>query len=253
MNINIPLETQIPSLRVLWKEAFGDSDEFLDTFFRVAFHPNRCRCITENNEVLAALYWFDCLYEGEKIAYIYAVATAVSHRGQGLCHRLMADTHIHLFDLGYEGALLVPGSRELFDFYEKIGYQTSTYLRKFECKAGPEELLLFPISKEEYARLRKALLPKRSVIQENENLDFLEAQADFYMGHGFLLATHKDSDTLSAVELLGDTSIAPAIVHTLGYTKGTFRTPGNRVPFAMFHSLRDNLLLPPDYFGFAFD
>ena len=257
MNIDSPELSHIPMLRSLWQEAFGDNDAFLDTFFKTAFHPDRCRCINEDGQITAALYWFCCEHAGKPIAYIYAVATAKAHRGRGLCRKLLADTHLHLTRQGYEGVLLVPGSQELFDMYEKMGYQTCSTIRQFQCsinnKATPEELQLCTIDQYEYARLRKLLLPKGSVIQEQENLDFLETQVRFYMGHGFLLAAHGEKDTLYGVELLGDITAASAITHTLGFTHGTFRTPGNGKAFAMYHPLGDSTLLPPDYFGFAFD
>ena len=253
MNIKAPLKTQIPALRSLWKEAFGDTDAFLDIFFKTAFSLDRCRCITEDDQVLAALYWFNCKYNNHSVAYIYAVATAQSHRGQGLCRHLMADTHRHLAELGYESAILVPGSLELFHFYKKIGYQSCTGIRKFECEANTEELLLLPVTKEEYASLRKIHLPPNSILQEKENLDFLDMQADFYIGQGILFTVYKSKHSLSVIELLGDISSAPAIVHTLGYKKGMFRTPGQSTPFTMYYPLQDHSVLPPSYFAFAFD
>lgn len=252
MNISTPLVSQIPSLRNLWKEAFGDNDTFLDLFFKTAFDPKRCRCITKNDDVLAALYWFECEQNEHSIAYIYAVATAVSHRGQGLCRKLMADTHQHLAEQGYESTILVPGNPELFHFYEKMGYQTGSCLRKFECEANAEELFLLPITKEEYASLRKTLLPPNSIIQEKENLDFLNTQANFYMGPGILFTACLEKSSLSVIELLGDISKAPSIVYSLGYKKGTFRTPGHNTPFTMYYPLQKRST-PPSYFAFAFD
>ena len=75
MTIDLPKPGQIPQLRQLWQEAFGDSDAFLDSFFSLSFAPERCRCVTEENHVTAALYWFDCSCHGGKMAYLYAVAT----------------------------------------------------------------------------------------------------------------------------------------------------------------------------------
>ena len=95
MNIDKPNPTQIPALRNLWKEAFGDTDAFLDTFFSTAFSEERCRLVTIEVDVAAALYWFDCLYMDQSAAYSYAVATATAYRGQGICHKLMADTSQH--------------------------------------------------------------------------------------------------------------------------------------------------------------
>jgi len=253
MNINNPTNSQIPALRTLWKEAFGDTDEFLDIFFRTAFHPKRCRCIFDGERAVAALYWFDCTYADKPVAYIYAVATAGSHRGQGLCRKLMADTHNHLATHGYEAALLVPGSKVLFEMYGKMGYAVCSSIREFHCEANSEDLLLLEIDKYEYAHLRKFLLPAGSVLQEHENLDFLETLTKFYMGHGFLLAAHGEGPTLFGYELLGDKSHAPAIVHSLGFSEGIFRTPGGSRPFAMYYPLTDSGIVAPSYFGFAYD
>ena len=172
MIIDAPREGQLPALKALWKEAFGDTDAFLDLLERTAFSPKRCRCITEDGQTLAALYWFDCSYGKSRIAYIYAVATAMSHRGQGLCRALMDDTHRHLSSLGYELAMLVPGSRELFGFYERMGYSVCCHIGELSCPASHSGIGLKKISAAEYGRLRGELLPEGGVIQENENLDF---------------------------------------------------------------------------------
>ena len=57
MTIKQPDSTQIPQLWDLWREAFGDSGEFLDAFFETAFSPERCLCATGNGQVIAAVYW----------------------------------------------------------------------------------------------------------------------------------------------------------------------------------------------------
>ena len=116
MIIDRPQKGQIADLRALWKEAFGDSDSFLDVFFTTAYSPERCRCVTVDGEAVSALYWFDCEYSGERIAYLYAVATAENHRGHGYCQALLDDTHRHLSALGYEGVILSPGSDNAFEY-----------------------------------------------------------------------------------------------------------------------------------------
>ena len=55
------------------------------------------------------------------------------------------------------------------------------------------------------------------------------------------------------IDLLGDAHMAPGIVQTLGYTKGSFRTQGNGGDFAMYRPLGCSELPPPSYFGLAFD
>lgn len=251
--INAPLLNHIPSLRSLWREAFGDTEEFLNYFFKTAFSPDRCRCVMTAEKVAAALYWFDCLHMGKQIAYLYAIATAKAYRGQGICHKLMTDTHLHLSKLGYEGAMLVPGNQELFNFYKSIGYRTCSSICEFTCSGSAEDVPLSLISKTEYAKLRRHLLPEGGVIQENENLDFLQTQATFYAGPDFLLAARAETNNLYGIELLGNATAAPEIVHALGYKKGTFRTPGGNVPFTMYYPFGGSKLQAPAYFGLAFD
>ena len=253
MIIDTPKLSDLPALRVLWQDSFGDSDEFLDLFFSTAFDTERSRCITVDGTIVAALYWFDCSYEDKRIAYIYAVATAKAYRGRGLCSALMEDTHRHAASLGYESVILVPGSSELFRFYKKLGYTTCCYVSEFNCAASEAKTELRQLNANEYAKLRRVFLPKNGVVQENENIKFLQTQATFYAGDGFLLAARCEKDTLYGVELLGDTEAAPFIVRTLGCTEGRFRTPGTDKPFAMYHALSEGTSSPPTYFGWAFD
>lgn len=253
MTIDKPAAQQLPGLRKLWQEAFGDEEAFLDAFFGTGFSPDRCRCITIENEVAAALYWFSCLHQEKPIAYIYGVATDRAHRGRGLCHTLMADTHRILKDQGYEGTVLVPQKEALEALYRSMGYALCGQIREFVC--GPEisDLQLSRINPTEYAKMRRRLLPEGGIIQEDVNLDFLATQARFYAGHGFALAARVEKDTLYGIELLGNTTVAPALVALLGCAEGKFRTPGQGRNFAMYRPLGGSTLPAPSYFGLAFD
>lgn len=252
MNINAPSPEQLPGLRRLWQLAFGDTDTFLDSFFSTAFSPERCRCITENGQVLAALYWFPCTCDDQKLAYLYAVATHPDHRGKGLCHTLMTDTHAHLAAQGYAGSLLVPQEEGLRKLYRSLGYADCTGISQFDCTAGGAAPPLRPITAEEYAGLRRSVLPAHAVLQEQENLDFLKTQVSFYSAPGLLLAAAKEGDSLFCPELLGDPSAAPGVLRVLVALHGTFRTPGKGTPFAMYHPLCPQSPTPV-YFAFAFD
>ena len=251
MNIDYPAEAQIPALRKLWQEAFGDDDAFLENFYSVAFAPDRCRCVSIDGEPVAALYWFDCQLAGQPIAYIYAVATKASHRGKGLCRALMENTHSHLAYLGYAGAVLVPGEEALFQMYESLGYTTCSMISEFSCAAAEVPAALRAIEAEEFRTLRRQYLPDGSVIQEGANLEFLQTVAAFYAGDDFLLTVLRDDGAFFAAELLGNVHAAPSILTAFGKKEGVFRAPGGDKPFAMYHPL--SALAMPEYFGFAFD
>ena len=250
MTVKHPEEKDTKALRLLFSEAFGDGGEFLDSFFKTAFSPKRCRCITENGEALAALYWFDCEYEGRPLAYLYAIATKKSHRGKGLCLSLMQDTHRHLKENGYIGALLSPAEPSLFDFYARLGYKTATYIGSLSSEAyGTTPLRR--IDAEEYGIHRRRLLPEGAVIEGEVSLRFLEKTAELYMGDNVLFAAQKTEKGLFCPELLGDITKAPAILGALGISHGVFRTVGKASPLTMF--LPFEQVTPPKHFSLVFD
>jgi len=251
MIIDQPNAGDIPGLRRLWRQAFGDSEEFLDLFFSAAFAPERCRMIREGGDAAAALYWFDCGRAGKKVAYIYAVATAESHRGRGLCRALMEHLHESLTHQGYAGAILVPGEPELFRFYERLGYATCASVGELACAAGETATALEPVDPGAYAALRRQLLPPEGLIQEGENLRFLEVLGDFYAGPKLVLWVTRDEQDSVIGELLGDVSQAPGVVKALGAARGVFRIPGGTRAFAMYRSFDGGK--GPAYLGFAFD
>lgn len=242
----------IAELGRLWQQAFGDSDETLDAFFTTGFSPDRCHYLTENGLPVSALYWFDCRLDGQKLAYLYAVATHKKHRGRGLARRLMTETHGILKEKGYAGVILVPGTKDLFAMYERLGYGTVSQIREFSARQGSAPVVLHQINATQYADLRRQYLPKGGVLQEDATLDFLQTYCKFYAGEDFLLAVANNGDTLIAQELLGDEKAAPGILGALGISEGQFRTPGNGREFAMYLPLTDDCPRPA-YFGLALD
>ena len=252
MNIDMPRPAHIPALRELWKEAFGDTDDFLDGFFANADPLNHGRCIFADGQPVAALYWFDCMWQEKRLAYLYAVATKSGLRGQGLCRALIENTHAYLKEHGYYGSILVPGNGDLRAMYASMGYQTATRIRNITCQAGNWEAPLRKLQPEVYARLRRQYLPAGGVLQEGRNLDFLKTRWELFAGEDFLLAADV-SDGMVTGELLGNTDRVPEIVKALGCQTGKFRAPGNGAEFAMFHPLDGEYDTRPSYFGLAFD
>ena len=252
MNIDMPELKQIPALRQLWQEAFGDSEKFLDGFFAAADPLNHSRCVMDGTQPVAVLYWFDCLWQEKKLAYLYAVATKKSLRGQGLCRALMENTHAYLKKQGYHGTILVPGSDALRTMYAAMGYQAATRIRNVSCQPGNRQTVLQKIQPDVYASLRRQRLPAGGVLQEGHNLDFLKTWWELFAGEDFLLAADI-SDGVVTGELLGNAEKAPEIVKALGCRKGNFRTPGDDTEFAMYHALNGENGAFPAYFGLAFD
>ena len=250
MEIRFPCDNDIPGLRRLWKQAFGDTDAYLDLFFGTAFSPARGLCTTDGDTVAAAMYWLDCEYAGSQIAYLYAVATDKAYRGRGLCRQLTEQAHDILKDRGYAGAILVPAEPELFQMYGKMGYQTCASVAEWSAPAGAA-VALTELTSAEYAVRRREMLPAGAVIQEGVTLDLLAGMGKFYAGDGFLLTAIRDGESVWVPELLGDKAKAPGIVAALGAKTGKFRGPGQDIPFAMYCAFDDSPA--PTYLGFALD
>lgn len=245
-----PTFEQIPLLRQLWQQAFGDTDAFLDGFFATAFAPDRCLCIGDGAQMLSAAYWLPVELEAGKGAYIYAVATAENHRGKGLAHALMAAIHQQLREQGYVAAVLVPAKPGLEQFYGAMGYRLFGGIHTFCALAKSPVVALQEIGGAEYAARRKAYLPAGAVVQEGDSMAFLESYARLYTGEDFVLAAYREENTLVGLELLGNAEKAPHILQALGATQGTFRIPGD-APFTMW--LPFQKCQEPTYFGIAFD
>ena len=252
MKIDFPIPKQYNQLIRLWQEAFGDTEEFIDGFFCTAFSPARCRCMVINEKVAAALYWMDVRRGEQRYAYIYAVAVEKNRQGKGLGRAMLEDAQVHLAFRGYDGILLVPGSESLRSYYEKHGYITATHVHEFPAQAGDTPVALQRINREEYALLRKELLPAGSGIEEEENIAFLETLAFFYRGENLLLAAHMENGKLWCPEYLGDPAAAPGVLKALNCAEGHFRTPGSTFPIAMFLPLT-KAAQAPSHLAFAFD
>lgn len=250
MQIDFSSHRQIPQLRALWKEAFGDTDAFLDHFFTTGYAPQRCRCVMDGGDLAAALYWFDCSAEARKYAYLYAVATAGAYRHRGLCRQLMEDTHRLLKASGYQGAVLVPASPALTAMYAKLGYLPLSGMDSLSATAGGESIHIKQIDADRYAAVRKTYLGSNGIMQEGAGLAFLSGLAEFYEGEDFLLAASQEETAVQGAELLGNHTRLPEILKALGATSGSFRVPGT-TPFSMFYPLSD--APKPEYFGLAFD
>lgn len=246
MIIENPKTSDIPALRQLWQEAFGDTDAYLDSFFSLAFATERALLVREDGGVLAALYWLDCSWEGKKIAYVYAVATSKQHRGKGLCTALMAELHNRV-----DRTILVPADDGLRTFYSRMGYRNFGGMEESTFFSGSTAVQIEKLTAESYALKRKALIPAGSVLQEGVFLPFLEGMLCFYSGKGFVFACSKQDGKLFVPEFLGDTTLLPGILKSLNCTEARVRCPG-KAPFAMYRGINGENSLP-EYFAFALD
>lgn len=252
MKFKHPTMEQVPVLWSLWRDAFGDEDEYLEIFYSKAFSPERSLCLLDDTgKALAALYWFDCRASGEKIAYVFGVAVSSACRGRGYCRAMMEATMACLTERGYKGAVLVPAKESLYPMYEKLGFEKFGGVTETEYLASSEKVAIREIDAKEYLRLRNAYLPQGGVIQEGENIDFLAARTHLYAGEDFVFSFVPGMGEF-IVELLGNAEKSRGIIRALGRERLVVRTPGTGRDFAMYYAL-DKGFSVPTYFGLPFD
>ena len=95
------------SLKALWHEVFGDTDVYIDTFFRELYRPGMASVVEEDGKIVAAAY----AVPFGTVRYIFAVATKPEYRGRGYGRAVV------LAAAGGEPAYLCPASATLRCWY----------------------------------------------------------------------------------------------------------------------------------------
>lgn len=250
MIIDKPQLSDVPALRRLWQQAFGDTDSYLDLFFSQCFCPEHSLCIRAGGTPVCMLYYFPCTWNGQPLAYLYALATDRAYRNRGLSRRLTEQFNSTVQAKGYAGSVVAPADETLIPFYAKMGYRPLGGMDTCQVVAAGEPAVLQQLSLAEYLQLRPRFLPAGGVLQEGSEMQLLADQVDFYTGKDFLFCITKTAPTF-APEFLGSTAAMPGVLAALGYPDGKFRIKGT-APFAMFRPL-NGTTDTPSYFAFILD
>ncbi|MCI8526084.1 MAG: GNAT family N-acetyltransferase [Oscillospiraceae bacterium] len=261
----------VPALKALWKQAFGDGDACIGAFFDTLYRPETVLTVREDEQVRAMVCWLPetiCFgRRGWPAAYLYAVATEESARGRGLCGRLLAYAAGFLASQGFRTLLLVPGEASLRGFYARHGYADYTAVSLLEAEAAPGAGRLEEVSAPEYLELREAMLAGRAYVScPVPVLSYQRAVARQYGGGLYRL--ERDGYTALACAALDAAGravvyelLTPAVprddaaflAHALGADRALARTPGGETPFAMARWLAPPPDCPPPYLGIALD
>lgn len=124
-------ENDLNDIKSLWKECFGDSEEYIQFFFSNHNVEKETLIYTIESKVVGMLNLLPAtikMADGYKpIRYVYAVGTLKNYRGRGIARDLLNYANQELSKIGVT-TVLVPASQTLFDYYKKQGYQTIFYM-----------------------------------------------------------------------------------------------------------------------------
>ena len=267
----------LPRLKALWMQCFGDSEEYIDSFYDNFLRAGACLVAETDSRPVSAMYilgnmeMFPYRQNHLSTGYAYALATLPEYRDRGIGTAVFKATFDRILDT-CDAACVLPAEKSLYPFYEAAaGAKPVSFLR--EARFTREELKSHTscggarIPTPQYAAIREQLLhglPHASYEQELYDL-MEESGCEFFVTEKGIAAAETADGICRVTELIDPTddcmsSLAcvarwcPAgeyIVRTPLF----FDSPGEVKPF-MLGAMRQAPAYPmPDdlWWGFGLD
>jgi predicted acetyltransferase len=130
MDIRLLDKADIGAAKALWKQAFGDSDAFIDTYFRNKILPGQSLGLFDGALIsVVHMLPFTVRVQGRDMptAFIAGAATARDRRGEGHMRTLLFES---LKLMRARGILMMHLYPFRHSFYEKFGWATYSYVHK---------------------------------------------------------------------------------------------------------------------------
>lgn len=162
--MSLAKQDDIMDIKSIWNEVFFDDFQYIERFLKFIDITKNCMILKENDNICSILFMLDCFctIDGTSIpgSYIYAVATKKEKRGNGFMTMLEKKSIEYLKCQGKKFVSLVPQTKELFDMYSKIGYETCSYNSHYDLSdfIYNKSTTLTKCSTKEFLKLRKIYL-----------------------------------------------------------------------------------------------
>ncbi len=245
-------------LKLIWKNIFKDTDEYIDLYFKERFSPFKTYVLRDGNKITSTLYYSDVkLYYEDNIyncAYICGIATLPEYRGKNQASFLIKRCVTDLKEMGYDLAFLIPASLSLFEFYKKSGFENFTSLNILNTDVKPSKEKYIPFKGNDTNKLYatfSGLKPLRSD-KDFEVLNNCYGQPYTFSG-GYMYA-YKEKETIYIAEhsfqnydeliekinLIADSSVKNAVIKSHSSVR-----IGNETPFSVYINFK-NIDLPEE-------
>jgi len=123
--------TDISKAKKLWKQAFGDSDVYIDFNFETNLDLKKSLAIFEEDQLVCMLFMIPKTVVMDNVEtktfFIAGVSTDNKFRYKGYAKKLMERSHADLKAQGIPFVFLFPFNH---DFYRKLGYETVNMMKK---------------------------------------------------------------------------------------------------------------------------
>ncbi len=137
-DIRLLADDERGAAKALWKEAFNDSDAFIDWYFANKILPGNSLCMFEGGQLISIVHMipYTISVQGRPLssAFIAGVATAKNRRGEGLMRTMLLESLALLKTRGILMTHLYPFSHA---FYEAFGWAAYSYVNRLEVNSVP--------------------------------------------------------------------------------------------------------------------
>lgn len=221
LKLRISEESDINSLKELFKNVFEENDEALDLFFKRIFKPDICYVCYDGDELIAMVYIIPTTINGRKAGYLYAAATKDEFRGAGVMKGLI---HYALSITAQEVCVTLPASDSLYDYYRRLGFfeltsNTAELSREEVMKlAKPYEVVELVVTG--YCGIRNRVLKNNFLFWNNDFIDYAFDYNALYgakiikNNFGYAIA-YSEGDVCNVSEFICDDKNAPYMLTEL--------------------------------------
>ncbi|MCD7854864.1 MAG: GNAT family N-acetyltransferase [Clostridiales bacterium] len=242
----------------LFNICFPGEEEFGEYFFKNHFSLKDTIVDEEKGVIRGSTMMLPYYIEGVgEVTYLYSVDTLPEFRGRGICKNILEHSHKLDLEKGRKASILIPGGKDLFDFYKKLGYEISSYAdeREFTVLSENTSFELKECTPKDIEAFYRSHFKGRKAVRRSEK--YFYDQINLFNTFGGGCSGLYDSDKLLSCgfysrengvlkfdEILGESCdvLASEVLKKKGLSHCTGRTEGGSVPIGMAY-----------YYGEKFD
>ncbi len=242
----------------LFNVCFPGEEDFGEYFFKNHFSLKDTLVDEEKGIIRGSAMMLPYYIEGVgEVTYLYSVDTLPEFRGQGVCKGILEYSHKIDLEKGRKASIFIPGGKDLFDFYKKLGHEVSSFVgeKEFTVLSGNTSFKLKECTPKELEAFYKAHFKGKKAVRRTEEYfaDQIKLFNTFGGGCSGLFEGDKllscgfyscENGALKFDEILGESCdiLASGVLKAKGLSHCTGRTDGSSVPLGMAY-----------YYGEKFD